>query len=313
MKISAVIPAYNSAEFLKEAIDSILKQTHPVDEIIIVDDGSTDQTQQVVESFGDQITYIKQANQGPSAARNNGILAAKGDWIAFLDADDQWTADKIEQQLNALKKAPTLKLIAADMAEVDQTGDLLIESVLAKHNLLEQFRSLNGKPLPNALASLVTKNFIPTGTVLAERAVLIESECFNPQIRFGEDLELWAKIACNHPITCLPEVMMLRRQHGNNATQNSEAMLKDLIKVMQSVKRWGRDKLKEQNNDASQLVASALSDLGYWHFSQENFQEARKNFLKSLKESPNTRALIYVTICCTPDRLIKMARKIKNN
>jgi glycosyltransferase involved in cell wall biosynthesis len=312
MKISAVIPAYNNAQFLKEAIDSILKQTHPIDEIIIVDDGSTDQTQQIADSFGDQITYIKQQNQGPSAARNNGILAAKGSWIAFLDADDQWTPHKIERQLSALKSEPALKLIAADMAEVNQAGDLWFKSVLAKHNQLEQFRALNGKPLPNALASLATKNFIPTGTVFVERAVLIEAECFNPQIRFGEDLELWAKIACNHPITCLPEVMMLRRQHSNNATQNSEAMLKDLVKVMQSVKKWGSDKLKEQNRDANQLVASALCDLGYWYFSQDNHQEALKHFLKSLKESPSKRALIYTIICCVPSGLINMIRKIKN-
>ena len=313
MKISAIIPAYNSAKFLKEAIDSVIKQTHPIDEIIVVDDGSIDQTQQIAESYGHQITYIKQKNQGPSAARNSGILAATGDWVAFLDADDQWTSDKIEQQLRALKKEPTLKLIAADMTEVDQSGELLVESVLAKHDLLKQFISLDGKPLPNALASLVTKNFIPTGTVIVERAVLVESELFNSQIRFGEDLELWAKIACNHPVTCLPKVMMLRRQHGGNATQNNQGMLEDLIKVMQSIKRWGSGKLKEQNKSANQLVSNALSDLGYWHFSQDNFQEARKHFLKSLKEHPNKRALIYAIACYAPGWLVEIARKLKNS
>ena len=313
MKISAVIPAYNSAEFLKEAIDSILQQSCPVDEIIVVDDGSTDKTQQIAESFGNQITYIKQANQGPSAARNKGILAAEGDWIAFLDADDQWTANKIERQLTALKKEPSLKLIAADMSEIDPLGTLLVESVLAKHDLLERFRALNGSAVHNALASLVSKNFIPTGTVLVEKAALIESNLFNPMIRFGEDLELWAKIACNHPIACLPEVMMLRRQHDNNATQNSLAMLEDLIKVMQSIKSWGNEKLKEQDKNANQLLASAFSNLGYWYFSQENYPQARGFFLNSLQESPNKRALVYAIACCAPGQLIKMVKRIKSN
>ncbi len=311
MKISAVIPAYNSAKFLKEAIDSILQQTHPVDEIIIVDDGSTDQTEAIAKSFENKVHYIKQENKGPSAARNRGIMAATGDWIAFLDADDQWTANKIEKQLAALHKEPALKLIAADMSETDQSGNLITESVLAKHDLLKNFQALNGAALSNALASLVTKNFIPTGTVLVERAVLIESELFNSEIRFGEDLELWAKIACKYPITCLPEVMMLRRQHGNNATQNSEAMLKDLVKVMQSVKKFGSERLKEQNKNPNQLVTSALADLGYWYFSQENYPKARKAFMESLKESPNRRALIYAVACFTPRILINSIKTIK--
>ncbi|HBA66860.1 MAG TPA: hypothetical protein DCZ48_11915, partial [Methylococcaceae bacterium] len=102
MNISVVIPAYNSAEFIADAVNSILKQTRPITEIIIVDDGSTDNTQQIVEALPGPITYIKQPNQGPSAARNTGIKTANSEWIAFLDADDQWTTDKIDKQLKLL-------------------------------------------------------------------------------------------------------------------------------------------------------------------------------------------------------------------
>ena len=175
MKISAIIPAYNSQDFIIDAINSIKNQTHPVDEIIVIDDGSIDDTQQIIQAQTTDIIYIKQDNQGPSAARNTGIETAKGDWVAFLDADDQWTIDKIEKQLTVLSHTPELHLIAGDMQEIGIANELITQSVLAKHGLLEQFQANQSLPINNALASLVSKNFIPTGTVLVKRSTLSRS------------------------------------------------------------------------------------------------------------------------------------------
>ncbi|WP_431065171.1 glycosyltransferase family 2 protein [Methylotuvimicrobium sp.] len=312
MNISVVIPAYNSAEFIADAVHSILKQTRPITEIIIVDDGSTDNTQQIVEALPGPITYVKQPNQGPSAARNTGIKAANSEWIAFLDADDQWTSDKIDKQLKLLRKIPELVLIAGDMAEIDKSGQLITESVLDKHHLLNKFQAIQDRAIPNALAELVTKNFIPTGTVLVNKSALLEAGLFNQTIRFGEDLELWAKIAAKHPITCIPEVLMLRRQHGNNATQLTAALLSDLVKVMTSIRNYAAKELSLQNIDPNRLVANAYADLGYWHFSEYDLITARQAFSASLKEKPNKRALLYWLACLMPAGIVKMLRKIKN-
>jgi glycosyltransferase involved in cell wall biosynthesis len=311
VKISAVIPAYNSAAFIAEAIESIRQQTHPIDEIIIVDDGSTDNTEAIVHSTAPESIYIHQQNQGPSAARNRGIEAAGGDWIAFLDADDQWTTNKVAQQIAALENDTSLRLIAGDMAETDTNGKLIVTSVLAKHHQHKRFQTLAGKALPNALAALVEKNFIPTGTVLVRRDVLIDAGCFNPDIRFGEDLELWAKIACHHPITCLPEVLMQRRQHGANATQNTGPMLEDLVKVMRSISHYGSEQLTQQGTKPSTLVASALTALGYWHFCQGDYRQARKLFTASLKEHISKRTLVYAAACLLPNTVIKGVKTLK--
>jgi glycosyltransferase involved in cell wall biosynthesis len=316
MNISAVIPAYNCAAFIEEAIDSILRQSQPIDEIIIVDDGSTDNTEELVRSMANNtanptIVYTKQDNEGPSSARNRGIEIAKGDWIAFLDADDRWTPNKIALQMAALEKEPTLQLIAGDMTETDQQGAILVESVLAKHDLLDKFQTLAGRPIPNVLTALLNKNFIPTGTVLVKRAVLQDVGGFNPHIRFGEDLELWAKIACHHPITCLPEVLMYRRQHGGNATQSTVPMLEDLVKVMRSITVYGSEQLMQQGAYPNTLVASAFADLAYWHFSQCNYRLARKIFTLSIKEHPNKRAFFYAMICLLPTALIDRAKTLK--
>lgn len=311
MKISAVIPAYNSAKFVNAAVASIHAQTAPVAEIIIVDDGSTDETEAVVRALPGNIVYYKQTNQGPSAARNKGIELATGDWIAFLDADDQWTADKIALQKAILEKYPELVLVAGDMAEIDNNDHIITESVLAKHGMLEGFQDLAGQAIPNALARLVTKNFIPTGTVLAKRDILIAAGGFNADIRFGEDLELWAKIATYHPIGCLPQRLMLRRQHGKNATSANESMLLDLTKVMDSIRTFSEQQLKHQGLDPNQLVADAFWNLGYWYFATYKSNLARNAFVSSLKQQLTWRSFAYLIASSLPRLLVLRIRKFK--
>jgi len=95
-KISAIIPTYNRESFIVSALESVLQQTRQVDEIIVVDDGSTDNTEVLLRKYQDRIKYIKQNNAGPAAARNTGLLSSSGEYIAFLDSDDTWVSDKIE-------------------------------------------------------------------------------------------------------------------------------------------------------------------------------------------------------------------------
>lgn len=309
--ISAIIPAYNSAAFIADAIGSIRAQTRPVDEIIVVDDGSTDDTAMIIQRLGEGVQYLHQANAGPSAARNQGIKAARGDLIAFLDADDQWTRTKIEHQLAVMEQNPAIALVAGDMAEIDSQDNITVASVLNKHSLLACFKDLASKPVPNALALLLKINFIPTGTVLARRTALEEVSGFSAEIRYGEDLELWAKVAAQHPIVCLPEVLMLRRQHGENATQATEPLLHDLIRVMSSLRAWDEKKLRQQGIDPDHLVAEAWSNLGYCHFSSGRLPDARRAFHNSLQEMTTLRALLYSSLCIMPERLVYSLRHIK--
>src|SRR5258706_1971108 len=110
-KISAVIPTYNRSQVLKRAIESVIAQTRPVDEIVVVDDGSTDETASTVAAFGDQVRYIHQHNQGISGARNTAIRAASGDWIALLDDDDEWLPEKVRKQEEAIASCPDAVLV----------------------------------------------------------------------------------------------------------------------------------------------------------------------------------------------------------
>jgi len=294
--ISVVIPAYNSAAFLPDCINSIRQQTRPVHEIIIVDDGSSDNTEAVVKTLGDDIIYIKQQNQGPAAARNLGIQRATGEWIAFLDADDQWTHNKIEQQLNCLEKHPELQLIAGDMAETNAQSKVEIPSMLAFHGQQDLFKKLDGAPLTNACASLVQKNFIPTGTVLAKKESLIEAGLFPETIRFGEDLALWAQVAARHPITCLPDVLMLRRRHDSNATDSNEDMLKGIVQVMRRLKEECGDALQQQGISACETLARACFSLGYWQFHHGQIKKSRQAFREAWSLKKNFKTCAYIML-----------------
>lgn len=309
--ISVVIPAYNSARFLPEAVASVLAQNQPVHEIVIVDDGSTDDTPRIAPLLAPNIVYIRQPNAGPSAARNRGIGEARGEYIAFLDADDQWVPDKNAKQLAIITRHPQIALVAGDMTEIDTKGNIVTASALDAHGLKTRFQQLGGAPVPNALHSLLEKNFIPTGTVLAKRDVLLAVGGFAEDIRYGEDLELWARIAAQHPIVMLPDVLMLRRRHGTNATANTEALLTDLVKVAERIRDWENQILTHQDLDTSRIVANAWADLGYHHFDTGRFQAARTAFARSLHARTTIRAALYWIATMIPAAWIPTLRRLK--
>ena len=125
--VSVVIPNYNYARFLPEAIDSVLAQTYGQIEIIVVDDGSTDDSREILDGYGDRVTVIFQQNAGVSAARNNGVSRSRGEYLAFLDADDAWLPAKIERQIAAFRGDEEIGLVHVGMVEIDGSGNSLSE------------------------------------------------------------------------------------------------------------------------------------------------------------------------------------------
>jgi len=311
MTVSAIIPTFNAGRFIVVAVESIRQQGAAVREIIIVDDGSTDDTPELVAELGEGIRYVRQENSGPSAARNLGVKLATSPLIAFLDADDAWTPNKIAEQLPVFQAHADVGLVASDMAETDVDGRVIIPSVLEAHNLLSFFQELGGTPVPQALRRLVEKNFVPTGTVIARKELLMELGGFNPEIRYGEDLELWAKVASRRPIVCLPRVHMLRRQHGANATQATEPMLGDLVKVMKNLRDCCGAELQVQGVDIDAKISQVLFDLAYWNFVAGNLKTARDIFRQSQSYKPRLTTAIHMAACRLPKPVVNAIRQVK--
>lgn len=187
VKISVIIPAYNAARWIKRAVDSALGQTLPVAEVIVIDDGSTDTTAAICTEYGNRIHYIYQPNGGAASARNKGITVAQGDWVAFLDADDEWLSPKLALQWAQIERHPGC--IWAAGAFITYRGD----KPRKIHTLPVETQADDA--CVDAYALLAAGGYIWTTTVLAQREVLQNLGGMDVTLRRSEDTDLWLRLA----------------------------------------------------------------------------------------------------------------------
>ena len=280
--VSVVIPTYNSAQFVGDAVKSVLEQTYSRHEIIVVDDGSTDNTKEVLQLFGERIQYIHQENRGPSAARNTGIRLAKGAYICFLDADDLWLPGKLEVQVSFMERHKDVGLVLSDHEEFDSTGVVLESFIAAK-----KFRSELTLPglVEKPFSKLVAENFISTPTVIIRRECFEKAGLFDETLRSVEDRDLWLRIAANYDIACLPMVVCRRRLHGSNISFEQELSMTSRIKTLEKNRRcfpelaapaiWHRQ------------LGDAYCQLSYIRLEKNQRVRALQACLKSLRHGMN--------------------------
>jgi glycosyltransferase involved in cell wall biosynthesis len=207
--VSVIIPNYNYARFVGAAIDSVLGQTYPNLEVIVVNNGSTDNSLEVLKAYGDRIRLIDQANKGQSEARNSGIAVARGEFIALLDADDVWVREKLEKQM-ALFTRPEVGLVYSGLTVADV--DLQPIRVLTPH--------LQGR--------LLREFAIGPGAVIlgGESTSVIRKECFDrigtwdPILSISAGWDVYRRIASEYEVGLVPESLMLYRQHDANASSH---------------------------------------------------------------------------------------------
>ena len=216
--VSVVIPTYNYGRFIGEAIESALSQTHAPLELIVVDDGSTDNTCEVLKQYAGQVQYISQKNQGPSAARNKGILAARGEWIAFLDADDLWFEDKLLLQMECALANPQVCIIGALNSNVVCVPDGA-DSAASMFTLLSTPDLLGGLPFG-------------TSSVVARKRELVSAGLFNESRRYVEDRELWLKLTLLGAGARVNRPLWSYRAHAQQANSNSKRMADNYVIVL---------------------------------------------------------------------------------
>lgn len=211
-KVSVIIPTYNSGKLALEAVCSVLAQTQPAHEVIVVDDGSTDQTQTTLSPVISKIKFISQKNKGRSVARNCGIAHSSGDYIAFLDADDIWYPEKLEKQLAFLQAYPAAGWSYCKTHLVDESGNLLLSDFWP-----DVFGS--GNPGINVLREyfLTSGMEISTSTVLVESSLFQKVGFFNERLPTSEDTELWARLSMASPILFMPDILATRRVNSQES------------------------------------------------------------------------------------------------
>jgi glycosyltransferase involved in cell wall biosynthesis len=206
MRVSVVVTAYNSETFVKDAVESVLRQTLPVDEVVVVDDGSSDRTGEIVKQFAERgVRYLYQDNQGPGAARNRGVNETSGELIAFLDADDIWLEHKNQKQMEYLFEHPNVALVSG---------------FAWWWNVAKGIRKVSGKLPRNRSAlrrEILVHNVVGNPSmVILRREALLDVGLFDANVQWGEDWELWIRMIDRYDVALIPEPIIVYRWHLDN-------------------------------------------------------------------------------------------------
>lgn len=223
-KVSVIIPVYNAENYISVALDSISKQTFKNYEIIIVDDGSKDNTKSIIDNYcSENISYIHQNNKGPSAARNCGIQTAKGDYIAFLDADDVWLPSKLAIQTELLNAHRSVGLVTSGFQIIDSEGTKTATEL-----------GTNIAQCDDIVEMLIIRNIMRGGP----SGVLIRAEClkevglFDETLRGAEDRDLWLRVAQKFEIMIIENPLFQYRIHSGNSHKKIDLMKNNQMRFL---------------------------------------------------------------------------------
>jgi glycosyltransferase involved in cell wall biosynthesis len=222
--VSVVIPTYNYGRYIGQAIDSALAQTYRPCEIIVVDDGSTDNTSEVLSGYGNKIRAFTQPNGGPASARNRGIQCVQGEFIAFLDADDFWLPHKLERQLDVLRAFSGTAMISTEMVAITNESGMAVDPVKG------------GTPISST--SIIRLRDLLEYAPMIPSSVLIPKEYFrvlgffDESLQGAEDMEMWWRVACHYPIVRVDERLTGYRVHSGSISHNPESMLRNHLRFL---------------------------------------------------------------------------------
>lgn len=200
--VSAVIPVYNGSNYLREAIDSVLNQTYPNIEILVIDDGSTDNTWDIIQSYGDKVRGFRKENGGVSSALNMGIKNMRGEWFAWLSHDDLWKANKIEHQISYLMENPDAMVCYSGWERID-----------TEYKVIE---TMPGFYLPKGkdIRRLLVRSYMSGITMLINRQCFFEIGNFDTSLRCVQDTKMNYLLAKNYNLCFTPGILASERIHG---------------------------------------------------------------------------------------------------
>ena len=269
--VSIVIPTYQCGQFLSQAIESVLAQTYKNYEIIIVDDGSTDNTQEVLSRYShlENIKFVTQSNQGPAAARNRGIKLSSGEYIAFLDADDLWLPTKLEKQIIFLEQHPLTDMVYCD-------AYIFSGNFPWKKTLFNMSPPASG----NVFERLFLLNFIPILTVVLRRNIFNTSGFFDESIIGPEDYDLWLRICKSKTITFIQEPLAKYRVSAGQITKQRISMIENEIKVKEKAFQYAPELLNLPNPMLDQGYFNLLIRISKLYLQYNQNQEAKQTLEK---------------------------------
>ena len=296
-----VIPCKNMGNYVRQAIESVLAQTLPVHEIVVVDDASTDDSRDVLQRFSNRIRVLPSPGVGVSIARNAAMLAATGEYIAFLDADDLWYPQKMEIQLQQMR-TEARKLSFTDFRH-STDPDIPGGPVLTEYTAVAD---------GDVFSNLLRENFILTSTFVMHRDALALVGLFKPHLKVGEDRDLWLRVARKMPMTWVKTPLAFKRRHLSNLTGSVEApyLIANSWQVIQSEHQ---DVSSEDRAQIRYGLGLAAYDAGRHAIRQVRLDTARHYLTLAMRVGFNWRTgPWWLMLSCLPPILVQVLLRIKH-
>ncbi|HXG85360.1 MAG TPA: glycosyltransferase [Pyrinomonadaceae bacterium] len=274
--VSVVISSYNYAHFIGETIQSVLNQTYPAHEIIIVDDGSTDNSAEVIQAFGERVKFVRQQNQGVCVARNRGAEMATGDILAFLDSDDIWLPNKLEKQVAAFLADDEVGIVSCGIRHFDKEGKTIAEYVDGRSGWCDKDILLYREPVLNSTASVIA----------VRRDIFRRVGGFDEQRELfaAEDRELCYRVGKASKLAFIPEILVDYRIHGKNGHLNILQMERALIKAYEKTFNQADEETRRLERES---YGNLFAIIAGSHFHAGDYQSFFRNMSKSLWLTPN--------------------------
>lgn len=269
--VTAILPVYNGEKYIASAIETVLAQTYPQVECIVIDDGSKDGTAEVCESFGDRIRFIRKENGGVATARNLGVKEAKGKYVAFLDADDKWTPEKTTKQVAELE-ATGAAVCLTGVGFIDGDDNLIGSDGVADHTDL----------LRNILLLGDSTGFVGS-TAMISRDVIRSVGGFDERLSTSADADLMLRISRKHRIEGINEPLALYRHHTGQMHHNLLALEHDFNLIL---KEFYNSPVEDELPTKNQAFARLESTLGIGYLSKREFGRASKHLLSGMRHNP---------------------------
>jgi glycosyltransferase involved in cell wall biosynthesis len=337
--VSVVIPTYNRSRIIRGAVESVLAQSYDRIQIVIADDGSSDDTRRIVEGYGKRVTYVRQANAGVSAARNLGIRHTRGEFIAFLDSDDSWQPWKIEAQIAALRSHSDAGIVWTDMTAIDDSGQLVDARYLrvmyaAYHKVLieqlldqvDTLAALSGNAPADIASAPVRKgdlysaillgNLIHTSTVLFRRSWLERTGGFDESFaRAGEDYEFYIRLCSAGPAVFIDAASTLYRTGAADQLTRPAMMLEVARNNLRAVEKWLLRSAPDIDLSARAIrrrVSESFGWLGEAELDAGHRWVAARRLLQSLVLIPGLdRRARLLARCVLPDMAVNVLRSLR--
>lgn len=286
--VSVIVPAYNSAAYITETISSLLEQTYPNIEIIVVNDGSQDKTLDVLKAYQTKIVLIDQLNTGVSGARNTGIRAAKGDFISFCDSDDLWAPQKIHEQLTYLQHHPSVGMVYCDwhVWNPDHDGNFVVPDFFRSTQYGQEIDSSKSGWIYH---KLLLDCICLTSTVMLRNDTVNKVGFFNTDLWCGEDYDYWLRVSRITEIHKLKSKLVLYRSLAESITRKPTRVHYEYEVFCNAIAQWGVASPNGETNDSRALkerVAKMRFDFGYHHLNSGDAAIAIKSFADSIIRKP---------------------------